>query len=317
MCAGRLRRPTAPQQDRPRQYGGPRAHRGTAGGHQPVCARGTLHALAGSPHPHPPPHPHPHPHSHPTPLHSINQFAPAARCTHSQVSVHSVLGVHGFDLQRTLAENPSFLAQTDKVTKHDPLVTSVSLDQEAPRHLRTVRGTPRLHPSVGPHPSLGPHPSVGPHPSPHHPCGSPDDTWQVRKGELDLELLQHWINELMREQGHDLFRMKGVLAIAHAQQRYVFHAVHSTFSGSFSEPWGAVPGCDRAAPSLVPPSAVCSPSRVPDLPLAGRAARLQARLHRQAPQRESVHATAFPTERTPLQSCDIRHRLCISRPTPL
>ena len=42
-------------------------------------------------------------------------------------------------------------------TSHDPSVSSVSLDQGAPRHLRTVR-----------------------------------------TGELDLELLQDWINELIQ-----------------------------------------------------------------------------------------------------------------------
>ena len=32
--------------------------------------------------------------------------------------------------------------------------------------------------------------------------------------------------------------MKGVLWIAHAEQRFVYHAVHMTFSGGFEEAWG-------------------------------------------------------------------------------
>ena len=75
-------------------------------------------------------------------------------------------------------------------TKHDASVSSVSMDQGAPRHLRTVQ-----------------------------------------KGELDLELLQEWIGELLNTRGEDIFRMKGVLAIAHAEKRFVYHAVHMTFNG--------------------------------------------------------------------------------------
>jgi hypothetical protein len=42
----------------------------------------------------------------------------------------------------------------------------------------------------------------------------------------------------MREQGEDMYRMKGVLAIAHAKQRFVYHAVHMILSGNFTEEWG-------------------------------------------------------------------------------
>ena len=37
--------------------------------------------------------------------------------------------------------------------------------------------------------------------------------------------------------GEDIFRMKGVLAVAHAHQKFVYHSVHMTFSGGFEEPW--------------------------------------------------------------------------------
>lgn len=47
----------------------------------------------------------------------------------------------------------------------------------------------------------------------------------VKKGELDLTLTQEWIGGLLNEQGEDIYRMKGVLNIAHAKQRFVFQAV--------------------------------------------------------------------------------------------
>ena len=42
---------------------------------------------------------------------------------------------------------------------------------------------------------------------------------------------------LLRTRGQDIFRMKGVLAIAHAKQRFVFHAVHMSMDGNFEEAW--------------------------------------------------------------------------------
>ena len=130
-------------------------------------------------------------------LRSINQCSPIRRCTHSEVSVDQVLNIYGFDLQRAIKASPDLLNTDVAPTSHDPNVSSVSLDQGASRHLRTVR-----------------------------------------MGELDLELLQEWINELIQEAGEDIFRMKGILAIKHAERRFVYHAVHMMFNGDFGEPWG-------------------------------------------------------------------------------
>ena len=130
-------------------------------------------------------------------LRRINHVAPLRRCERSEVAVENVLDICGFDLQRALEASPGLLDVSAPPTKHDASVTSVSLDQGAPRHLRTVL-----------------------------------------QGDLDLELTQSWFDELLQERGADMFRMKGVLSIAHAKQRFVYHAVHMTFEGSFAEPWG-------------------------------------------------------------------------------
>ena len=85
------------------------------------------------------------------------------------------------------------------MTKHDASVSSVSLNQGAARHLR--KG--------------------------------------IKQGELDLALVKKWLDELISTKGADMFRMKGVLSIAHAEEQYVYHSVHEIFTGSFEEPWGA------------------------------------------------------------------------------
>jgi len=136
-------------------------------------------------------------------IRSINQIAPIQRCTHSQVSVEQVLNIHGFDLARALKASPSLLDASAPSTKHDGTVTSVSLDQGAARHLR----------------------------------GS------LKQGALDLQLVNAWLGQILRDGGHDVFRMKGILAIAHAERRFVYHSVHMVFSGGFEEAWAEGEAC--------------------------------------------------------------------------
>jgi G3E family GTPase len=59
----------------------------------------------------------------------------------------------------------------------------------------------------------------------------------VERGELDLEKLNTWIATLLRNQGPDIFRMKGILNIAGEETRYVFQGVHMLFSGISDRPW--------------------------------------------------------------------------------
>ena len=54
---------------------------------------------------------------------------------------------------------------------------------------------------------------------------------------LDLAAIEDWIGGMLKTQGADIYRMKGVLHIAHAEQRFVYHAVHMIFNGDFTEPW--------------------------------------------------------------------------------
>ena len=57
-------------------------------------------------------------------------------------------------------------------------------------------------------------------------------------GELNANRLKAWIGKLMREQGEDLFRYKGVLAVKGMDAKFVFQGVHMLFGGEFSEEIG-------------------------------------------------------------------------------
>eukprot|EP00747_Dinoflagellata_sp_TGD_P167302 gnl/TRDRNA2_/TRDRNA2_191450_c0_seq1.p1 gnl/TRDRNA2_/TRDRNA2_191450_c0~~gnl/TRDRNA2_/TRDRNA2_191450_c0_seq1.p1 ORF type:complete len:324 (+),score=71.33 gnl/TRDRNA2_/TRDRNA2_191450_c0_seq1:398-1369(+) len=61
----------------------------------------------------------------------------------------------------------------------------------------------------------------------------------TEKGDLHLDDIQKWIGGLLKDKGNDIFRMKGVLAIQHSEQKFVYQAVHMIFNGDFNytEPW--------------------------------------------------------------------------------
>jgi len=61
----------------------------------------------------------------------------------------------------------------------------------------------------------------------------------VHPGELDLDLVQAWMGDLLETRGADIYRMKGVLAIAHSEKKLVYQGVHMIFSGDFDGMWQA------------------------------------------------------------------------------
>ena len=59
----------------------------------------------------------------------------------------------------------------------------------------------------------------------------------VEPGALDGEKLNSWLGELLRTQGPDIFRMKGILNLAGEDCRFVFQGVHMLFDGKRDRPW--------------------------------------------------------------------------------
>ena len=58
------------------------------------------------------------------------------------------------------------------------------------------------------------------------------------EGELNVNKLNRYIGKLMREDGENLFRYKGVLAVKGIDKKYVFQGVHMLFGGDFSRDIG-------------------------------------------------------------------------------
>ncbi len=60
-------------------------------------------------------------------------------------------------------------------------------------------------------------------------------------GDLDANKFNAWMSDLLTNKGQDIFRMKGVLSIKNAPERFVFQGVHMLFDGKPDRPWGTSP----------------------------------------------------------------------------
>jgi G3E family GTPase len=59
----------------------------------------------------------------------------------------------------------------------------------------------------------------------------------ARVGTVDPKKLSAWMSRLLREQGVDIFRTKGILNLQGEARRYVFQGVHMLFDGNPDRPW--------------------------------------------------------------------------------
>lgn len=57
------------------------------------------------------------------------------------------------------------------------------------------------------------------------------------EGLVDVDKLNLWLGTLLREQGTDLFRSKGILNLQGSSRRYVFQGVHMLHDGEMGTPW--------------------------------------------------------------------------------
>jgi G3E family GTPase len=54
---------------------------------------------------------------------------------------------------------------------------------------------------------------------------------------LDPKAFNEWMGTLLRTKGTDIFRMKGILSFAGADERFVFQGVHMLFDGKPDRAW--------------------------------------------------------------------------------
>ena len=54
-------------------------------------------------------------------------------------------------------------------------------------------------------------------------------------GDLNLQRLNEWIDNLLKQRGKDIFRSKGILSIAGKEEKFVFQGIHMIFDGVVSD----------------------------------------------------------------------------------
>jgi len=59
----------------------------------------------------------------------------------------------------------------------------------------------------------------------------------VESGAVDMQKLNRWVGNLLRTQGVNIFRMKGILNVAGEENRFVFQGVHMLFDGTRDRAW--------------------------------------------------------------------------------
>ncbi|ACB50838.1 hypothetical protein cce_1488 [Crocosphaera subtropica ATCC 51142] len=59
----------------------------------------------------------------------------------------------------------------------------------------------------------------------------------IESGQLDMEKVSNWISNLLRTQGQDIFRMKGILNIAGMNERLVLQGVHMLLNAKPDRLW--------------------------------------------------------------------------------
>ncbi len=64
-------------------------------------------------------------------------------------------------------------------------------------------------------------------------------------GEVDAAALNSWLSQLLQTQGQDIFRLKGFVAMAGEDRRFVFQGVHMLFDGQPAEEWRDQPRSNR------------------------------------------------------------------------
>ncbi|WP_439271725.1 CobW family GTP-binding protein [Pseudochrobactrum sp. HB0163] len=164
-------------------------------------------------------------------IRAINPHAIIHRTQRAAIDLTKVLDRGAFDLQRTLDHDPHFL------------------DHDHPDHV--------CGPDCDHHDHKYDHGHEHSHHHHHdHTCGPDCDhdhhhghasaihdvtvmSVSLRTGELDPAKFFPWIQNVTQVQGPDILRLKGIIAFANDDDRYVVQGVHMIIEGDHQRPWKA------------------------------------------------------------------------------
>ena len=82
----------------------------------------------------------------------------------------------------------------------------------------------------------------------HHHDSDIQSVSMTLPGEIELDDFEDWMSFILKSKGADIFRSKGILAVAGENKRLVFQGVHMQMRTSFGQPWRSK---DRRESSMV------------------------------------------------------------------
>lgn len=171
-------------------------------------------------------------------LRAINRDAPFTRCVNSEVPLKKLLGIGAFNLDNIVKIDPDFLGEAD-ADEDDH--SSCDHEHGACDH-DYGHGHGHGAPKVAMSSTLNPDGSrkMDGKKKVHSHDNSTSSVGIREVGELSMEKLNGWISALLKDQGPNIYRMKGVLAIQGMEKKFVFQGVHMVFDGQPMDiEWGA------------------------------------------------------------------------------
>jgi G3E family GTPase len=161
-------------------------------------------------------------------IHTMNKLARIHRCQDAGVDLDKVLDVHGFDLDRILELEPHFLGEEPS---HDH-------DHHDHSHCDHDHGHCEHDHDHGDGHDHG-HSHDHDHAHDHEHDESIKSVGIEVTGEADGKKLNDWLGKLLAEQGVNIFRMKGVIAVKGQARRVVFQGVHMILQAQPDREWKA------------------------------------------------------------------------------
>jgi G3E family GTPase len=154
-------------------------------------------------------------------IRSINPTAKIHRTERSSIALDQILDRGAFDLNRVLENDPHFLNGHDHDHDHH------HHDHDDPNHVHDENCGHLHHHHDHDH---------------HHDDVSAIHDLAVksislRGAEMNAEKFLSWINDVTQTDGPDILRLKGIIAFANDNDRYVVQGVHMIVEGDHQRPW--------------------------------------------------------------------------------
>lgn len=164
-------------------------------------------------------------------IRGINRGAKIIDCQHAAVPLEAILEQHAFDLDKILAADPSFLMVEEEEDHshhdhdHDGCAQCAAGDHDHKHHHEHAEGEDCKACAAGEHEHSHAHDHSGKKAKHHHDTRVSSLGIEL-DGSLDFSKFNMWLGNLVQEKGQDIYRCKGILAMAGSEDRFVFHGVH-------------------------------------------------------------------------------------------